>query len=123
MNGGRVPHLDCLHSVALLVEARSWKSCVRVRRTHFSLPVLSHAAAVTVESPPAGCCTLRLKNNNENEQSSDEKSKISIIWRIIKIYRAVGKGPERHAAFGMFTETSSSMYSDHLVQQVAECIF
>lgn len=65
MNSGRVPHLDCLHSVALLVEAQSWKSCVRLKRTHISLPVLSHAAAVTAESPPAGCCILRVTKKKE----------------------------------------------------------
>lgn len=37
------------------------KSCVRLKRTHISLPVLSHAAAVTAESPPAGCCAQKTK--------------------------------------------------------------
>lgn len=68
MNDGRVLHLDFLHRVALFVEAQSWKSCVQLKWTHISLPVLSHAAAAAAENPPAGCCTLGLKKKKKKAE-------------------------------------------------------
>lgn len=108
MNGGRVPHLDCLHSITLLVEAQSGKAvcgwsgltfpclCL-VMQQPWQRKVLLQAAA--------------LKKEKFKRNTCDEMSKISIIWTIIQIYTATawssgGKGIERHPASRMFTESS-----------------